>query len=103
MKIIQKNNKIGEEIRTETFEDKESHTVLINTLNNNLLQYSELRENNKLAFISFYRDGKIVASKTFDKEGKITGENKYYEDGELKERITYYTVHGETEIKIENF
>ena len=97
------NEKIGEEIRTETFEDKEGHTVLINTLKNNLLQYSELRENNKLAFISFYKDGKIVASRTFDKDGKITGENKYYEDGELKERITYFTAYGETDVKIESF
>ena len=97
------NDKLGEEIRTETFEDKEGHTVLINTVKNNLLQYSELRENNKLAFISFYKDGKIAASKTFDKDGKITGENKYYEDGELKERITYYTMNGETEAKVEKF
>lgn len=97
------NDKIGEEIRTETFEDKEGHTVLMNTVKNNLLQYSELRENNKLVFISFYKDGKIAASKTFNKDGKITGENKYYEDGELKERITYYTMNGETEAKVEKF
>lgn len=97
------HDKVGEEIKTETIVDKEGHTVLINTIRNNLIQYSELRENNKLSFIGFYKNGKIISSKCFSKEGWISGENQYYESGELKERKTYYIKNGIVEVKTEQF
>jgi len=91
------------EIRTETFEDKNEHTLLINTLKDNLLQYSELRDRNRIVFASFYENGKLVASKSFDDNGRVVAENKFYENGELKERKTYYVKNGKTEVEVESF
>ena len=90
-------------LRTETFEDKKENTILINTLKDNLLQYSELRDNNKISFVSFYEDGKIISSKSFDENGKVVAENKFYDNGELKERKTYYVKNGKTEVEVEKF
>ena len=91
------------EIRTETFEDKNEHTLLINTLKDNLLQYSELRDRNRIVFASFYENGKLVASKSFDDNGSVVAENKFYDNGELKERKTYYVKNGKTEVEVESF
>lgn len=97
------NSNVEPEVRTETFEDKNEHTLLINTLKDNLLQYSELRDKNKIVFVSFYENGKIVTSKSFDENGKVVAENKFYENGELKERKTYFVNNGKTEVEVENF
>ena len=97
------NGETEPQFRTETFEDKKENTILINTLKDNLLEYSELRDNNKLSFVSFYKNGKIVSSKSFDENGNVVAENEFYENGELKERKTYYVKNGKTQVEVENF
>ncbi len=91
------------QLRTETFEDKKENTILINTLKDNLLEYSELRDNNKISFVSFYKNGKIVSSKSFDENGNVVAENEFYDNGELKERKTYYVKNGKTQVEVEKF
>ena len=100
-----KNIKGDEEpqVRTETFEDKKENTILINTLKDNLLEYSELRDNKKIAFASSYEKGKLVYTKSFDEKGNVVSENKFYENGELKERKTYYVQNGKTKVEVETF
>ena len=97
------NGETEPQLRTETFEDKKENTILINTLKDNLLEYSELRDNNKISFVSFYKNGKIVSSKSFDENGNVVAENEFYENGELKERKTYYVKNGKTQVEVENF
>ena len=97
------NGETEPQLRTETFEDKKENTILINTLKDNLLEYSELRDNNKISFVSFYKNGKIVSSKSFDENGNVVAENEFYDNGELKERKTYYVKNGKTQVEVEKF
>lgn len=91
------------DFKTRIIEDKDNKTMIFNTFKNNVMVYSEMRDDNKLSFMAFYDAGKIISSRSFDENGNITAENFYYKSGELKKRKIYTIINGKTQIETENF
>lgn len=90
-------------LRTEVIRDSQNKSLVINTLKDDLLIYSEMRDDNKLTFMAFYNNGKIAFSKSFDLDGNITSEIEYHPDGQVKERKLYLVENGRVKVLKENF
>lgn len=98
-----KPEKLSKEVIQESISNKETDTVVLNTIVNGITVRSEMFENNNLSLIAGYKDGRIVYDKIFDMEGNLQQENTYNFDGELKQRNIYFRKGNEITVETESF
>ncbi|NOW90690.1 hypothetical protein BCD91_002713 [Clostridium beijerinckii] len=90
--------------RKEKIYDAESGITVLNTFNNDVLQYSEMQQLGMKVFSADYDSkGSILLSRNYNKQGEVVIENSYHSNGQVKERKEKVKENGITVSKITKF
>ncbi|NMF03703.1 hypothetical protein ACUH7Y_16010 [Clostridium beijerinckii] len=90
--------------RKEKIYDAESGITVLNTFNNDVLQYSEMQQLGMKVFSADYDSkGSILLSRNYNKQGEVVIENSYHSNGQVKERKEKVKENGITVTEITKF